>query len=139
MMMIVKNYTFQGVEYMVCNTAEGYVPGTAARELLADRRHGVGADRILFVNPLGGQELQVFAADGRATEAGIHDWLIFALYLRQEGLTANAAEFARELGDQALVRVQTVLSEVSFFEAHVTTAFCHRLEAIDKGTEMMAC
>ena len=91
---------------MVCNTAEGYVPGTAARELLADRRHGVGADRILFVNPLGGQELQVFAADGRATEAGIHDWLIFALYLRQEGLTANAAEFARELGDQALVRVE---------------------------------
>ena len=75
----------------------------------------------------------------RATEAGIHDWLIFALYLRQEGLTANAAEFARELGDQALVRLQTVLSEVSFFEAHVTTAFCHRLEAIDKGTEMMAC
>ena len=139
MMMIVKNFTFQGVEYMVCNTTDGYVPGMAARELLADRRHGVGADRILMVKLAGEQELQAFTADGQYAAVTAEDWLIFGLYLRQAGLSANAAGFARVLGDQALLQLQAVESKVSFFEAHVTNAFCQKLIALDKDAEMLAC
>ena len=139
MMMVVKNYTFQGVEYMVCSRQAVYVPGPAAMELLADRRHGVGADRILLVDVEEPQSMQVFTANGSACAATAEDWRVFACFLRQAGMTATAAVFARALGDRALVDLPVMMKEMSYFEAHVTTAFCRRLAALDKETEILAC
>lgn len=123
-MWIVRNFTFEGVEYMVCDMQAGYVPGTAGMELLADRHLGVGADRVLLAGA--GQKLRVFSAQGSEQEPDASDHLILA-YAQQADSSRLDARF------QALKR------EISYFEAHVTQAFCRRMEEADKAAEAFAC
>ncbi len=123
-MWVVRNFTFKNVEYMVCNIQTGYMPGMAGLELLADRHLGVGADRILLLGPE--QQLHVFSAQGCEQKPEAADRLIMAYARQTESRRLDA-------------RFQVLQREISFFEAHVTQAFCHRMEAADKSTEALAC
>ena len=68
-MMIVRIYKVEKQEYMVMDGTTGFMPGAAAIRLLAHRRFGVGADRVLVFT--GSEEIpsfKAFTADGEEQE-----------------------------------------------------------------------
>ena len=136
-MMIVKNFVVNDVEYMICDSTKGYVPMASGIELLANRRLGVGADRVIvFTGTQQEPSFRLYGADGEEQEPQHEDYLVFACYLREEGIAANAAEMAKALGEQAFIAAAE-LHPVSF-EAHVTGAFCERIRALDKKEQVLA-
>lgn len=136
-MMVLWNYTFQGVEYMVWDAAMGDAPGTAAVELLCNRHYGIGADCLLLVDAQAA--LRVLAADGAERETEAMDRLVLACHLRRHGRSANAAALVKALGDQALVRMQQMEASLSCFEVRLTDTFCAKLAALDRVAETLAC
>lgn len=135
-MMIVKSFTLDNVEYMVCDSTKGYVPMAAGIELLANRRLGVGADRVMiFTGTKQEPSFCLYYADGTQIVPERRDYLVFACYLKAEGIAANAAEMAKALGDQAILDVQGL--QLASFEAHVTEAFCDKLRVLDAKAETM--
>lgn len=136
-MMIVKNFTLDNVEYMVCDSTKGYVPERAGLALLANRRLGVGADRVLvFTGTQQQTSFQLYDAAGKELSAQKQDYLVFAAYLQREGITANAVEMVKALGDQAVLGARGM--DISCFEVHVTEAFCQKLRSFEQKAEKLA-
>ena len=74
-MMIVRIYQVEKQEYMVMDGTTGFMPGAAAIRLLAHRRFGVGADRVLVFT--GSEEItsfKAFTADGEEQEMQERDF-----------------------------------------------------------------
>jgi hypothetical protein len=138
-MLIVRNFTFQDVEYMVCDTKAGYVPGMAGIELLANRRLGVGADRVLIMDTEGKPSLRAFTMHGQETAVTVEDILIAAYAVHTDGRAACAKAILKARGSQAYSRLQELAGKVDSFEAHVTDAFCRRMESLDRQVESLAC
>ncbi|MDY6267766.1 MAG: diaminopimelate epimerase [Selenomonadaceae bacterium] len=137
-MMEIKNYTTAEKEYMVLNGSTMRVmPGAAAIRLLADRRQGVGADRVLIFTGTHEQpSFLVYEADGTQAEAESMDYKILVRYLAEEGIAANPAELAKVFGDQAFVEAFST-PQVSKIEFHVTDAFLAKMEAADAKEEKL--
>lgn len=108
-MMIVRIYRVENQEYMVMDGTTSFMPGAAAIRLLAHRRFGVGADRVLVFT--GSEEIpsfKAFTADGEA----------------QEMQEADYAALAKVKED---------------FEVHLTDSFVRRLRAADSAKMATAC
>ena len=78
-MMIVRIYKVEKQEYMVMDGTTGFMPGAAAIRLLAHRRFGVGADRVLIFT--GSEEIpsfKAFTADGEEQEMQEADYAALA-------------------------------------------------------------
>ena len=139
MMQIVTNFLFEGVEYMIYE-AVGYIPGAAGIELLCSRKYGIGADRmLLFTGSQSEPSFRVFASSGEEVTAAERDVLVFAHYLRQRNISGSAAEFARALGDQALVKVGEMEKNIFSSEIHITDAFCGKMKDSDRKSNILAC
>ena len=137
-MMEIKNYTTAEKEYMVLNGSTMRVmPGAAAIRLLAGRRQGVGADRVLIFTGTHEQpSFLVYEADGTQAEAESMDYKILVRYLAEEGIAANPAELAKVFGDQAFVEAFST-PQVTKIEFHVTDAFLAKMEAADAKEEKL--
>ena len=108
-MMIVRICKVENQEYMVMDGTTGFMPGAAAIRLLAHRRFGVGADRVLIFT--GSEEIpsfKAFTADGE----------------EQEMQEADYAALAKVKED---------------FEVHLTDSFMRRLRAADSAKMAAAC
>lgn len=108
-MMIVRIYKVEKQEYMVMDGTTGFMPGAAAIRLLAHRRFGVGADRVLVFT--GSEEIpsfKAFTADGEEQEM-------------------------QEVDYAALAKVK------EDFEVHLTDSFVRRLRAADSAKMAAAC
>ena len=138
-MMMIKNYTTAEKEYMVLNgsTMHDSMPGAAAIRLLADRRQGVGADRVLvFTGTHEEPSFLAYEADGTQVGPEAMDYKILVRYLAEEGIAANPAELARVFGDRAFVEAFSTPA-VTKLEFHVTDAFVARMEAADCKAERL--
>lgn len=79
-MMIVRNFVVGDMEYMVVNGTAEYMPGAASIRLLAHRRLGVGADRVLVFT--GTEEVpafMAFRADGAVEKLTAEDYRVLSL------------------------------------------------------------
>lgn len=138
-MQIVMNFLFNGVEYMIYKVS-GYMPGPAGIELLCNRKYGIGADRMLVYTDAQNQpSFRVFSSAGEETAADEQDFLIFMHYLREQNIPGNMAEFAKALGDQALVKAGHVGENAALTEVHVTDAFCDRIRESDRKNNTRVC
>ena len=137
-MMMIKNYTTAEKEYMVLNgSTMQNMPGAAAIRLLADRRNGVGADRVLvFTGTHEEPSFLVYEADGTQVDAESLDYKIIVRYLAEEGIAANPAELAKVFGDQAFVEAFST-PDVTRLEFHVTDAFIERMREADAKAERL--
>lgn len=138
-MMMVMSYTVDGKEYLVLNaSAEGsYLPGTAGVRLLADRRQGVGADRILvFTGTKAEPSLLVYTPEGEAAKAEPADYKVLVRYLAEEHLAASPAEIAHAFGDRAFVEAFED-GEVARVEFRVTASFALRMREADERAERL--
>lgn len=75
--MIVRIYKANGKEYMVMDGTTGFMPGSGAIRLLAHRRYGVGADRVLVFT--GSDEVpsfKAFTAEGEEEEMQAADYAV---------------------------------------------------------------
>ena len=137
-MMVIKNYTTAEKEYMVLNGSTMQVmPGAAAIRLLANRRNGVGADRVLvFTGTHEEPSFLVYEADGTQVGAESMDYKIIVRYLAEEGIAANPAELAKVFGDQAFVEAFST-PDVTRLEFHVTDAFIERMREADAKAERL--
>jgi len=135
-MMVVKNYVIHDVEYMVVNGIRDYMPGREGIRLLAHRRSGVGADRVILFTGSGQEpSFRLYGASGEMCVAGRDEYLILAHYLRSEGIAVNAAEFVRYLGDE----VMSVTSEkISTIEIRITDSFLAKLKERDEASSAVA-
>lgn len=136
-MMTAKGFIAADNEYIVCDAAEGYVPGAAGIELLAHRRHGVGADRVLVVRQGRHPAFRLYAADGTELEPEKIDYMVFACYLKQKGMVLTAVELVHILGDRALVATQDL--QLASFDIHVTENFCQKMRTLDAKDKAMIC
>ena len=135
-MMLAKDFMLNDVEYIVCDATKGYAPRAAGIELLAHRRYGIGADRVMvFTGTSEEPSFLLYAADGRELVPEKADYLVLAAYLGSEGIQPNVAEMVHALGDQALVAKSSLAPS---FELHVTESFCKKLRALDRRAESLA-
>ena len=108
-MMIVRIYQVEKQEYMVMDGTTGFMPEAAAIRLLAHRRFGVGADRVLVFT--GSEEIpsfKAFTADGEEQEMQESDYA-------------------------ALAKVK------EDFEVHLTDSFVQRMRQADRAKMAAAC
>ncbi len=135
-MMVVRNYVIHGMEYMVVNGIRDYMPGREAIRLLAHRRSGVGADRVIVFTGSGQEpSFRLWGADGEICAAGKEEYLVLAHYLRSEGIAVNAAEFVRYLGDGILSVTGEKLSTI---EIRITESFLAKLRDRDEASSAVA-
>ncbi len=134
--MVVKNYVIHGVEYMVVNGIRDYMPGREAIRLLAHRRSGVGADRVIvFTGSDQEPSFRLYGANGEICAAGREEYFILAHYLRSEGIAVNAGEFVRYLGDEVL----SVMRERMYtIEIRITESFLDKIRDRDKASSAVA-
>ena len=126
-MMTTRNYVLDGVEYMVLDSRSLTLDDEGIRRLL-NRRAGVGADRLVVYHSQGWRPmLTVFTADGEGSEAAREDYLILALYLRDENIKPRGTELARALGEAAFLDIQAASERATRLEFHVTEAFCAKI------------
>lgn len=79
-MMVIQDFVVGDKEYMIVNGTEGFMPGAAAIRLLAHRRLGVGADRVLVFT--GTEEVPTFvafSADGETEKLTAEDYSVLSL------------------------------------------------------------
>lgn len=134
--MVVRNYLVNNVEYMVVNGMRDYMPGREAIRLLAHRRKGIGADRVMVFTGSGqAPSFRLYGADGRSCTAGREEYLVLAHYLRKEGIAVNATELVKFLGDDALA---AGWKELQSFEIHLTDSFLARLRERDEASSAVA-
>ena len=135
-MKIAKHYIIDGVEVMVLDGRNHAMPGSNGMALLAHRKLGVGADRILVFT---GTEEQpsfiAYGADGSLDEARRSDYVALACYLRDCGISPNVAEMLRNLGMDALAAART---EVERLEIHITEYFWSKALEQDAHMETAA-
>ena len=78
-MMLVRVYLVEDKEVMVIDGTAGFMPGPSAIRLLADRHHGIGADRIIVFT--GTQEIpsfRVYTAKGEQQAMTAADYRVLA-------------------------------------------------------------
>lgn len=81
-MLLVRLYRVEDKEVMVMDGTNGYMPETGAIRLLASRKSGVGADRVIvYCGKQNRDGFRAFTADGRETELTAEDCLLLS---RQE-------------------------------------------------------
>ena len=79
-MMLVQDFVVEDKEYMVLDGTAGFMPGEAAIRLLAHRRQGVGADRVLvFTGTDEVPSFVAFRADGTAEALTAEDYRVLSL------------------------------------------------------------
>ncbi len=118
-MMVVMNYLFEGIEYMVCSSEDVQGIGSEGLALLADRRHGVGADKIIIANGSAYGSFEVYGKDGGRISADAEAWKVMAVHARRTGLVLDSQKLARAIGENA---IET--QPMSVAEIHVTNYFC---------------
>ena len=111
-MLVVKNYVVNHTEYMVIHGMRDYMPGSGQEPSF---RH--------------------YGADGRECAAGREEYLVLAHYLRDEGISANAAELVKHLGEETL---SVAGEKIPSFEIHVTESFLGKLRALEKASSAVA-
>ena len=90
-MRILKDYIYENIEYLVTDGRDGFNPSADGIRMLASRKVGVGADKIIvFHGSAECPSFTVYDADGNKVEASREDVLVFAYYLRCEGIPASA-------------------------------------------------
>lgn len=120
-MMNVMNYLFEGIEYMVCSSEDVQGIGSEGLALLADRRKGVGADKIILVDTKGFySEFEVFDNMGEHCPAGISEWNVMSAHARKNGLVLDPQKLAHAMGEKAIEESQIM----GVAEIHVTDYFC---------------
>ena len=135
-MLVVKNYVVNHTEYMVIHGMRDYMPGKEAIRLLAHRRDGVGADFVMVFTGSGQEpSFRLYGADGRERAAGREEYLVLAHYLRDEGISANAAELVKHLGEETL---SVAGEKIPSIEIHVTESFLGKLRALEKASSAVA-
>ncbi len=81
-MLLVRLYRVEDKEVMVMDGTNGYMPEMGAIRLLASRKSGVGADRVIvYCGKQNRDGFRAFTADGRETELTAEDCLLLS---RQE-------------------------------------------------------
>ena len=127
-MKISRHYQINGTEYMVLDGSAGQVPGQQGIALLAHRRSGVGADRVMVVAGCA-PSFRVYDADGGLAVPTREDYTILVSYLRERGISWNSATIARKLGSNAFLAA----SHTAIFEAHITESFWNKALQQDMG------
>ena len=136
-MIITRSYIVNHTEYLVLDGSHGYMPGQEGIRLLAHRREGIGADRVIvFTGSEREPSFQLFDDAGMMMPAAKQDYIALVCYLREQNLAANAGEIGRHLGAQVW---EVSLVEVPHFEAHVTEHFLGRMKEADRQAEATAC
>lgn len=77
-------YELNGIEYIVIDDRDIFV-NTASLELLASRKYGVGADRLLLVSVEAGKLLSVMDNGCRVQIPTSDDYQVFASFLNGKG------------------------------------------------------
>ena len=127
-MMVVMNYLFEGIEYMVCSSEDVQDISSEGLALLADRRHGVGADKIIVANTGSAYcGFEVFDKDGEHSPAGAEEWKVMAAHARRTGLVLDAQKLAHAVGESAIEELPMGVAEI-----HVTNYFCGVLKESNK-------
>lgn len=113
-MLLMQDFVVGGKEYLVMDSMSSFRPGAAAIRLLAHRRDGVGADRVLL--RIGHQAdareaFVAFRADGTAGKVTAEDLqvLLHAVPSCEMRLTASFVQRLRE-ADAAAVAEQFLAS-----------------------------
>lgn len=135
MMLAAKIYQTENDEVMVLSQreCEEVMPSAAAIRLLADRRSGVGADRVLlFTGTQREPSFLVFAADGTELRPEAQDYQILVRYLAEEHIAANPAELARVFGANTFLEAFAARS-VTSIEVRLTDCFVRRLAGVAQG------
>ncbi len=136
-MKIARHYIIDGVEIMVLDGRDDFMLGSRGMALLAHRKLGVGADRILVFT--GTEEQPSFIAydtDGCFSEARRSDYVVLACYLRDCGISPNVAEMLRNLGMDVLAAAR---AEIESLEIHITEYFWNKALEQDARMETAAC
>ena len=137
-MMLVRVYLVEDKEVMVLDGTAGFMPGSSAVRLLADRHQGVGADRVLvFTGTKAEPSLLVYTPEGEAAEAEPVDYRVLVRYLAEKHLAASPAEIAHAFGDRAFVEAFEG-GEVARVEFRVTASFVARMREADERAERLA-
>ena len=106
-MLLVRLYQVEDKEVMVMDGTQGYMPEANAIRLLASRKSGVGADRVIVhAGPQGKQGFRAFTADGQETELTAEDCLLLS---RQQmdievRLTDSFVEKMRQADEERLAK-----------------------------------
>ncbi len=136
-MKIARHYIIDGVEIMVLDGRNHAMPGSNGLSLLAHRKLGVGADRILVFT---GTEEQpsfiAYDAEGSFSEAGRSDYVALTCYLRDCGISPNVAEMLRNLGTEMLAVAR---AGVERLEIHITEYFWKKALEQDAQVEEAVC
>ena len=72
-MLLMQDFVVDDREYLVMDSMPDFMPGPAAIRLLAHRREGVGADRVLIKI---GDSFVAYAADGTAGRLSSTDYQV---------------------------------------------------------------
>lgn len=106
-MLLVRLYQVEDKEVMVMDGTQGYMPEANAIRLLASRKSGVGADRVIvYAGKQTKQGFRAFTADGQETELTAEDCLLLS---RQQmdievRLTDSFLEKMRQADERRLAR-----------------------------------
>ena len=88
---------------------------------------------IEAVNKMG--NAWIYDADGNKVEASREDVLVFAYYLRCEGIPASAVEIVHALGDQAILAIHDL--HLPEMEVRLTEHFICHMSGVDESE--LAC
>ena len=106
-MLLVRLYQVEDKEVMVMDGTQDYMPGADAIRLLASRKSGVGADRVIvYAGKQTKQGFRAFTADGQETELTAEDCLLLS---RQQmdieiRLTDSFVEKMRQADEERLAK-----------------------------------
>ena len=106
-MLLVRLYQVEDKEVMVMDGTQGYMPEANAIRLLANRKAGVGADRVIvYVGKQTKQGFRAFTAEGHETELTAEDCLLLS---RQQmdievRLTDSFVEKMRQADEERLAK-----------------------------------
>ena len=135
-MRILKDYIYENIEYLVTDGRDGFNPSADGIRMLASRKVGVGADKIIvFHGSAECPSFTVYDADGNKVEASREDVLVFAYYLRCEGIPASAVEIVHALGDQAILDIHDL--HLPEMEVRLTEHFICQMSGVDEAE--LAC
>ncbi len=124
-------YRINDREIMVLDGIANEMPGQKGLALLANRRAGVGADRVLvFTGTEEQPSMRVYDSKGNPAAADRLDYIALACYLREQQIAPNMAEMVKHLGATAL---QAGDFRGGKAELHITEYFWQQVLRMDAG------
>jgi len=121
-MLEVKGYVINGIEYMVMDGYK-YAPEIEGIKLFANRREGIGADRVLVVFE---DSFLTYDKDGIIKESNNNDYLVLNSYLREMERSIKNFDFVKHLGESALT-----VRQLSSYSVYVTECFLNKMKTVD--------